>query len=78
MIAFMLSKINNENPSGPIQLEGFFVVHPYNLDKVTYIKKDSLKMAKIADRIKQLRKKKGISQSQLAEAIGVKNNTVST
>lgn len=35
-------------------------------------------MAKIADRIKQLRKKKGISQSQLAEAIGVKNNTVST
>lgn len=35
-------------------------------------------MAKIADRIKQLRKKKGVSQSQLAEAIGVKNNTVST
>ena len=35
-------------------------------------------MAKIADRIKQLRKKKGISQSQLADAIGVKNNTVST
>lgn len=34
-------------------------------------------MAKIADRIKQLRKKKGISQSQLTEAIGVKNNTVS-
>ena len=35
-------------------------------------------MAKISDRIKQLRKKKGVSQSQLAEAIGVKNNTVST
>lgn len=35
-------------------------------------------MVKIADRIKQLRKKKGVSQSQLAEAIGVKNNTVST
>ena len=35
-------------------------------------------MAKIADRIKQLRRKKGVSQSQLAEAIGVKNNTVST
>ena len=35
-------------------------------------------MEKIADRIKQLRKKKGVSQSQLAEAIGVKNNTVST
>ena len=31
-------------------------------------------MEKIADRIKQLRKKKGVSQSQLAEAIGVKNN----
>ena len=35
-------------------------------------------MVKIADRIKQLRKKKGVSQSQLAETIGVKNNTVST
>ena len=35
-------------------------------------------MAKISDRIKQLRKKKGVSQSQLAKAIGVKNNTVST
>ena len=35
-------------------------------------------MVKTADRIKQLRKKKGVSQSQLAEAIGVKNNTVST
>ena len=35
-------------------------------------------MVKIADRIKQLRKKKGVSQSQLAKAIGVKNNTVST
>ena len=35
-------------------------------------------MVKIADRIKQLRRKKGVSQSQLAEAIGVKNNTVST
>ena len=35
-------------------------------------------MVKIADRIKQLRKKKGVSQSQLAEAIGVKKNTVST
>ena len=34
-------------------------------------------MVKIADRIKQLRKKKGVSQSQLAEAIGVKKNTVS-
>lgn len=42
------------------------------------IKKDNWKMAKISDRIKQLRKKKGVSQSQLAEAIGVKNNTVST
>ena len=35
-------------------------------------------MATTAERIKQLRKKKGISQSQLAEVIGVKNNTVST
>ena len=35
-------------------------------------------MATTADRIKQLRKKKGISQSELAELIGVKNNTVST
>ena len=35
-------------------------------------------MEKRADRIKQLRKKKGVSQSQLAEAIGVKKNTVST
>ena len=35
-------------------------------------------MAATADRIKQLRKKKGVSQSELAEAIGVKNNTVST
>ena len=37
-----------------------------------------LSMATTADRIKQLRKKKGISQSELAELIGVKNNTVST
>ena len=35
-------------------------------------------MATTADRIKQLRKKKGISQSELAELIGVKTNTVST
>ena len=35
-------------------------------------------MATTAERIKQLRKKKGISQSQLAALIGVKNNTVST
>lgn len=35
-------------------------------------------MATAAERIKQLRKKKGISQSELAEVIGVKNNTVST
>ena len=35
-------------------------------------------MATTAERIKQLRKKKGISQSELAELIGVKNNTVST
>jgi len=35
-------------------------------------------MAATADRIKQLRKKKGVSQSELAEAIGVKTNTVST
>ena len=35
-------------------------------------------MAITAERIKQLRKKKGISQSELAELIGVKNNTVST
>ena len=35
-------------------------------------------MATTADRIKQLRKKKGISQSELAELIGVKNNTAST
>lgn len=35
-------------------------------------------MATTAERIKQLRKKKGISQSELAEVIGVKNNTVST
>lgn len=35
-------------------------------------------MAAIADRIKQLRKKKGINQLQLAEAVGVKKNTVST
>ena len=34
-------------------------------------------MATTAERIKQLRKKKGISQSELAEVIGVKNNTVS-
>ena len=33
-------------------------------------------MAATADRIKQLRKKKGVSQSELAEAIGVKTNTV--
>lgn len=32
----------------------------------------------LADRIKKLRKKKGVSQLQLAEAIGVKKNTVST
>ena len=35
-------------------------------------------MATTAERIKQLRKKKGLSQSELAELIGVKNNTVST
>ena len=35
-------------------------------------------MATTAEIIKQLRKKKGISQSELAEVIGVKNNTVST
>ena len=35
-------------------------------------------MAITAERIKQLRKKKGISQSELAELIGVKTNTVST
>ena len=35
-------------------------------------------MATAAERIKQLRKKNGISQSELAEVIGVKNNTVST
>ena len=35
-------------------------------------------MATTAERIKQLRKKKGIRQSELAEVIGVKNNTVST
>ena len=35
-------------------------------------------MATTAERIKQLRKKKGISQSELAEVIGVQNNTVST
>ena len=35
-------------------------------------------MATTAERIKQLRKKKGISQSELAEVIGVKSNTVST
>ena len=35
-------------------------------------------MATTAERIKQLRKQKGISQSELAELIGVKNNTVST
>ena len=35
-------------------------------------------MATTAERIKQLRKKKGISQSELAALIGVKNNTLST
>ena len=35
-------------------------------------------MATTAERIKHLRKKKGISQSELAALIGVKNNTVST
>ena len=35
-------------------------------------------MTVLADRIKKLRKKKGISQLQLAEAVGVKKNTVST
>ena len=35
-------------------------------------------MATTAERIKQLRKKKSISQSELAALIGVKNNTVST
>lgn len=35
-------------------------------------------MATVAERIKQLRKKKGISQSELAEVICVKNNTVLT
>lgn len=35
-------------------------------------------MATTAERIKQLRKKKELSQSDLAELVGVKNNTVST
>ena len=35
-------------------------------------------MAITAERIKQLRKKKGVSQAELAELIGVKTNTVST
>jgi len=35
-------------------------------------------MSITAERIKQLRKKKGLSQSELAELVGVKNNTVST
>lgn len=35
-------------------------------------------MATTGERIKQLRTKKGLSQSQLAELIGVKKNTVST
>ena len=35
-------------------------------------------MATTAERIKQLRKKKGVSQAELAELIGVKTNTVST
>ena len=35
-------------------------------------------MATTSDRIKQLRKKKGLIQSELAELIGVKTNTVST
>ena len=35
-------------------------------------------MATTAERIKQFRKKKCISQSELAALIGVKNNTVST
>ena len=35
-------------------------------------------MAITAERIKQLRKKKGVSQAELAEQIGVKTNTVST
>ena len=35
-------------------------------------------MATTEDRIRQVRKKKGIRQSELAELIGVKNNTVST
>ena len=35
-------------------------------------------MATTAERIKQLRKKKGISQSERAALTGVKNNTVST
>ena len=35
-------------------------------------------MSITAERIKQLRKKKGVSQAELAEQIGVKTNTVST
>jgi transcriptional regulator with XRE-family HTH domain len=35
-------------------------------------------MATVAERIKQLRKKKGLSQVELAEAVGVQGNTVST
>ena len=35
-------------------------------------------MATTAERIKQLRKRKGLSQAELAEQTGVKNNTVST
>lgn len=35
-------------------------------------------MSTCAERIKQLRKQKNVSQAELAEAIGVKRNTVST
>ena len=50
---------------------------PYESEKIKCLKGRKT-MATAAERIKQLRKKKGISQSELAEVIGVKNNTVST
>ena len=50
---------------------------PYEREKIKCLK-GRKNMATTAERIKQLRKKKGISQSELAEVIGVKNNTVST
>ena len=50
---------------------------PYKSKNIKCIKGRKT-MATTAERIKQLRKKKGISQSELAELIGVKNNTVST